>query len=142
GKSTVAKRVSMELADEGFTVFFSDGDHRPNPEALAAYARHFQQRGVYVFDNAGHDLHLLADFWGALIESDVKPIVVVVARTNDIANRGYQLADVQPRVIAVPHLSDGDIHAILETLTRHNVLVELRKKTLDEQFDTFKRKAR
>ncbi len=143
GKSTVAKRVAMELVDEGFPVLFSEGDQRPNPEALAAYARALERRTLMIFDNSGHDFYLLYELWEKLADNDVKPIFLVVARSNHVANYGYKLARIPGRrEIIVPNLSDVDIRSILKTLEQNDVLGKLRGKSPEEQFDVFKKRAR
>ena len=143
GKSTVAKRVAMELVDEGFSVVFSEGDQRPNPDAIASFARGFHQRMLFVFDNAGQNLHLIAQICELLKAEPIKHIFLILTRSNDMANWGYELARVSSLArIAVPHLSDADILSIIDTLAQHDALGKLRGKSSDEQFDVFKRKAR
>jgi hypothetical protein len=144
GKSTVAKRVAMDLVDEGYSVFFSEGESRPDPERLAAHLSNLQDRVFLFFDNAGQDLALLAELWERVRSFKYAPIIVIVARTNDMAFRGYRLARVGSalREVQIPNLTVPDIHAILATLERHDVLGELKGKRMEERIQVFVDKAR
>ena len=44
GKSTICKRVAMELVDLGYSVYFSDGESSPHPEKIASYLAKLEER--------------------------------------------------------------------------------------------------
>lgn len=144
GKSTTCKRAAMELVDLGHSVFFSDGETSPNPEKIAAYVAKLEQRSFLFFDHAGHDLAAIAELVERFRDSKVRPVVVVAARSNDLAFRGFEFARVGARTIylSIPNLSENDIRAILDTLERQNLLGSLREKDLDERIEVFRTKAK
>jgi hypothetical protein len=144
GKSTIAKRVALELVDRGYTVFFSEGETRPDPDKLADHLLSLSEKSFLFFDNAGQDFGLIADLWNRLKDNAIKPVIVVIARSNDVAFRGYELGRSGAAIteIEVPHLSDSDIDAIIETLDRHDLLGILKDKPHEERVALFKTKAR
>jgi hypothetical protein len=144
GKSTICKRVAMELVDAGYSVYFSDGESSPHPEKIASYLAGLEEKAVLFFDHAGHDLSLIAELSERIRDLKVKPAIVIAARSNDLAFRGYEFERVGARTvkISVPNLSDPDIHAILDTLERHNLLGNLRELSTEERIETFRTKAK
>jgi hypothetical protein len=144
GKSTISKRVALELVDRGYTVFFSEGEIRPDPDKLADYLFTFSDPYFLFFDNAGQDFALIAELWRRLKDLPTKPVIVVVARSNDVAFRGYELGNSGATIIelAVPHLTDSDIEAIIETLDRHDLPGILKDMPHEQRVALFKTKAR
>lgn len=144
GKSTIAKRIAMELVDEGYSVFFSEGESRPDPDKLASHLRSFEERVFLFFDNAGDDLWLISELWERTRLLPNRPVIVVIVRTNEMAYKGHNLnrAGKLYREIMVPNLSDADIMAILHTLEQHDLLGDLKAKTSAERAEVFRGKAR
>jgi SIR2-like domain len=144
GKSTICKRAAMELIDSGYSVYFSDGERSPDPEKLTTHLVSLESRVFVFFDNAGHDLSLIADLAARVRDNRAKPVIVVAARSNDLAFKGYEFNRVGARVqtISIPNLCDEDVNAVLEKLERHDVLGNLREKTHTERMEVFRTKAR
>ena len=144
GKSTICKRAALELVDLGYSVYFSEGDSSPDPDKLASFLTSIKERCFLFFDNAGHDLSLIAEVFERSKDNPAKPVLVVAARSNDIAHHGHAFGKIGARVlnVQVPHLSDEDIEAILDTLERHSLLGSLREKTHEARVATFRTKAR
>jgi tetratricopeptide (TPR) repeat protein len=144
GKSTVCKRAAMELIDSGYSVYYSEGESSPDPHKLASYLASVEERSFLFFDNAGADLTLIAELSAAVSDNKAKPVIVVAARSNDLAFRGYEFPRRGARVsaITIPDLSDEDIGSILEKLERHDLLGNLREKTYEERVEVFRTKAR
>lgn len=144
GKSTIAKRVATELADDGYSVFFSEGESRPDPEKVAAHLKTLQERAFLFFDGAGDDLWLITELWEGTRLLPNRPVIVVMARTNEMAYRGHNLyrAGKLYQEIAVPNLTNADIDGILATLEEHDLLGDLKAKTHSERVEVFRTKAR
>ena len=144
GKSTICKRAAMELIDSGYSVYFSEGDSSPDPEKLTAHLVSLEERAFLFFDNAGHDLSLIAELAASVRDNRAKPVIVVATRSNDLAFKGYEFARAGARVLTIniPDLSEKDISAILERLERHDVLGNLRERTPEERIEVFRTKAR
>ena len=144
GKSTICKRAAMELIDMGYSVYFSEGEIRPNPQKLMPHLMSLEEKAFIFFDNAGHDLASIAEVAERVRDNKIKPVILVAARTNDLAFRGYEFARAGARVleVEVPDLCDGDIEAVLDTLEKHDVLGKLRDKTWEERVEVFKTKSR
>lgn len=143
GKSTIAKRVAVELTGEGFPVFFSEGDTRPNPDLLASFCSTLDHRILLIFDNVGHDFSLVSTFYERVRNLEIKPLILLVARYNEWARGGYHLAGIRSmKEIRVPDLTGPDIDQILVTLETNDLLGELRKMDYAQRVDVFRRKAR
>ena len=83
GKSTILRRLGLDLVRAGKKVFFTDAQELPRPSSIANALIGFDDSIILLFDNADVTLrelpHLISEF--AHVE---KPLVVVVAaRTND-----------------------------------------------------------
>jgi transcription termination factor Rho len=60
-KTTIAKRISITLADEGFSVYFADKEVRPQPEQITTYLRRIERKVVLTFDEAIDDLRVICE---------------------------------------------------------------------------------
>jgi hypothetical protein len=143
-KSTICKRVALDLVDEGHTVYFSDGEIRPDPDRLYLYLRTLEHRSFLFFDNAGHDFALIAELWDRVKDLPTRPVLVLATRSNDLAFRGYQLARIGRSYdeFAIPNLTAADIESILAKLDQHDLLGELKGRTHQQQVEIFRDKAR
>ena len=142
GKSTLAKRAAVQLVADGYSVFFSEGQSRPDPDKLANYVRAFDRRVLLIFDHAGWDLREIGEFYEKTRSLRYKPIIVVVARSNDFLRFKYYLAKVaHVERIRVPLLSDADINSLISVLESNKLLGELRKMSAAERFEVFRTKA-
>jgi len=143
GKSTLAKRAAAQLTADGYNVLFSEGESRPDAEKLAQYVRVLDRRVLLIFDHAGWDLREVGEFYEKTRGLEHKPIIVVVARSNDFLRFKYHLAKVtRIERIRVPLLTDPDIGALLEVLEKNKLLGELRQLNPEQRFEVFRTKAR
>ena len=142
GKSTLAKRAAAQLTADGYNVLFSEGESRPDADKLAQYLRIIGRRVLLFFDHAGWDLREVGELYEKTRGLEHKPIIVVVARSNDFLRFRYYLAKVTGiQRIKVPLLTDPDIEALLEVLERNKLLGELRQMTPQQRFEVFRTKA-
>ena len=144
GKSTISRRAALDLVDAGFPVYFSDGRSRPDPARIAEHILTLQERVFLFFDNAGDDLGLIASLWHQIRHHTFRPVILVAARSNDVAFRGHELMRTGARIaeVIVPNLSEKDTIAVLETLDRHDFLGVLKDRTPKQRVELFKTKAR
>lgn len=142
GKTTIAKRVSVMLAGEGFSVYFADSTTRFLPEQLIAYLKPYERRIILVFDDASIDLRRVTELALMCSSLKVRPIIVVSIRSNDLALKRYLFEDLNITEVRVPDLSEPDIKAILATLENNGLLGDLRKLSPDARANVFREKAR
>jgi hypothetical protein len=142
GKSTLAKRAAVQLVGEGHSVFFSEGESRPDAEKLAEYIRSFERRVLLIFDHAGWDLREIGELYEKTRGLKHSPIIVVVARSNDFLRFKHYLAKVgKIERIRIPNLSDSDIRSILEVLEDNMLLGQLRAMSPDARVEVFRTRA-
>lgn len=141
GKTTIAKRVSVMLAADGFSVYWVDNSARFLPEQVISYLRNYDRRVVLVFDDATTDLRRVSDLAASCYNLKYRPVILLSIRANDLAVKRYMFEGLKTVDVRVPDLSDTDIHAILETLETNNLLGELRKKKPAERVGVFREKA-
>jgi hypothetical protein len=144
GKSTLCRRLALELVDEGYNVYFSDGTLRPNPTRLADHISKLPPRTFLFLDNAGDDFSSIGDLWRKVQSLEHRPFLVVSARANDVAFHGFDLERNGARVedVAIPNLTDADILNIIATLDKHDLLGTLKDKSDEERLRAFRDKAK
>jgi SIR2-like domain len=142
GKTTIAKRVSVMLAGEGFSVYFADSTARFLPEQIVEYLRSYERRITLVFDDATVDLRRVIELASMCSRLKVRPVIVVTIRSNDLAVKRYLFEDINVLEVRVPDLSESDIRGILATLENNGLLGDLRRLSLEARADVFREKAR
>jgi hypothetical protein len=141
GKSTLAKRAAAQLIGEGHTVFYSEGESRPDPERLSQYVRILDRRVLLMLDHAGWDLREIGEFYDRTKTLPHKPIVVVVARSNDFLRFKHYIAKARIERIRIPLLTESDIASLLEVLGKNKLLGELLAMRPEERVEVFRTKA-
>lgn len=142
GKTTIAKRASILVANEGYSVYYSTNFARLVPERVVAYLKRFERRVVLVFDENADDLRRITELFDSCEDLPHKPVYLVTMRTNELAIRRYLFQGIDIKEIRVPDLSDADIRAILQKLEQHSLLGDLRKLTHGQRVDVFRTKAK
>lgn len=143
GKTTIAKRASVLVSNEGFPVYYATNFVRLIPERIVAYLRSYDRRVVLVFDETADDLIRIRQLADECRDLRHSPVIFLTIRTNELAMRRYVFQGLDDLVeIRVPDLSDADIHAILDKLERNTLLGELRKLKRPQQVDVFRTKAK
>jgi hypothetical protein len=141
GKSTLAKRAAVQLIADGHSVLFSEGESRPDADRLAQYVKILDRRVLLIFDHSGWDLREIGEFHEKTRGLPHKPIIVVIARSNDFLRFKYFLAKAEIERIRIPHLSDSDISSVLSVLEHNRLLGELRRMRPEDRFEVFRTKA-
>lgn len=126
GKSTILRRLGLDLVRAGKKVFFTDSQELPRPSSIANALIGFDDSTILLFDNADVTLrelpHLISEF--AHVE---KPLVVVVAaRTNDYDRLTGKFDDsVNIKEHQIRRLEREEIVKIIEILEDHGKLGKL-----------------
>jgi len=143
GKTTIAKRASILIANEGYPVYYSTNFARLVPERVVAYLRRFERRVVLVFDENADDMRRITEMFDSCEALPHKPVYLVAMRTNELAVRRFLFQGIDDiKEIRVPDLSDPDIRAILQKLEQNSLLGDLRKLTHGQQVEVFRTKAK
>jgi hypothetical protein len=126
GKSTIIHRVALTIAAEGYPVFFSQEDVLPKPQDAAAVFDEMDRRAILFLDNADLTLNWCAALLQAC-DAAKRPLLVLAARTNRYDRYCAEIRSVTDVTeIPIPHLSSGDIDALIDVLGRNNMLGHLR----------------
>jgi SIR2-like protein len=143
GKTTIAKRASIMVSNEGFPVYYATNFARLIPERIVSYLRRYERRVVLVFDETADDLIRIRELADRCRGLRHRPVILLTIRTNELAMRRYVFQGLDDLIeIRVPDLSEPDILAILERLERNALLGELRKLRRKQQIEVFRTKAK
>jgi len=143
GKSTILRRLGLQLAQAGRTVFLTNSERLPPPELIRRVTEGFTERVVLLFDNAEVGLSQLPILLHGLLGSERPPVVLLASRTNDFDRlwaRTDALADLEE--FQVPHLSLPEIRGVIDVLEREHLLGELRGLSEAERIEVFEQKAK
>jgi hypothetical protein len=141
GKSTALLRACLRLVAEGKHVGWIDKDSDLSPRDIRAGVRCDQCPDIIAIDDAdmfGHELsNLIHDI---TCTSPKSPLVILGIRSGQVERTidSSIQAEVPYLEIAVPHLTDNDIKALLEILDRENRLGQLRGRSRQEQENTLR----
>lgn len=144
GKSTILKRLGIQLSQKGNTVFLSYSDFIPKPNEITEVISNINEQVIILFDNARNVLHQLP----LLIETFLKelkriPIIILAIRTNFSTRLNEFINPVYCNRIdfRIPDLDDIEIRNLIEKLDENNLLGVLKGKTDYERFKEFKYRA-
>lgn len=140
GKSTVAKRIALELHKQGENIGWIDQYHCPHSRIIINALESETAPDILLIEDAFVYGQSLESLLIALKKFD-KKIVIVVLRSNQIEKLlGDIKSDKTFEEFVVPNLSDEDIDGLLDSLDRFNRLGILKGKSRDEQRNMFKSK--
>ncbi|MBL0341248.1 MAG: hypothetical protein IPP71_10120 [Bacteroidetes bacterium] len=139
GKSTVLKRISLELSKLGFPVYFNYSEAIPKPEDIKDALNEFNRKCILVFDNAELVVYKLPQILEALEHCNYKPVIIISCRSIylDFLN-GDQDCIKQMRKYNLNILSDNEIYRVIDILTIHDLLGTLKNKSQAHKFKEFK----
>lgn len=142
GKSTTAMRAAERIASEGHAVWFAHAaeklDLAPLLDKIHSTDSPFRH---YIFIDVA--MRQLGSIQAVLdrLKSSSRVSLVLVDRTNAFARRQHALGELDLDDIAMPDLTDGDIHSIIERLDYFGFLEVLKGKSPDDRFHAFKERA-
>jgi hypothetical protein len=134
GKSTVMKRVALQLASAGTQVLFADPFYTVASHHIAPALATFREPLAVFVDDARTLLPTL----GALIDAARLGSRRIVIIAGERGNRGARVmqrlaALPNPEEFEMPNLSDRDIDALIDKLSEFNLLGQLAGKTRNQQ---------
>lgn len=128
GKSTIIRRVALNLSTEGYPVFFLEREPPSRAEDAAKVIDNFDRRAILVIDNVDLLLRWCADLLRAVHER--RPLLLLAARTNRYDRYAGELAGLTSvNEIPIPHLTSPDIDSVIGVLERNHLLGRLRNMT-------------
>ncbi len=140
GKTTILKRLSVRLVNEGIPVYYCDGDEIPGRDAVKAFVELSERRCVFVFDNMHRYSGAAADWAETTRGVRFPPLFLGATRPNQYQRRAPDFQRLQGcRTVDLPHLSDTEIPRIIEKLGQHNLLGNLRGMTSTQRIEAFQR---
>jgi len=144
GKSTILKRIGLNLSQNGVTVFVTDSDFIPRINNIVDVLIAIKERVVLMFDNASNILPLIQDLVSSLAQIDNPPIILLSLRTNQNDKLNYHI---DPEIIEhtqykIPNLDDNEITALISKLDEHNLLSRLKGMSDQNRFKEFKFRAK
>jgi len=142
GKSTVLRRLGINLARSGRLVYLTNSEEIPKPADMCRAIDSLPTRAVLLFDNAEVSLALLPSLVDALGKAEKPPIIVIASRTNDFDRRvGRFSADATIKEYHVPNMNRKEIEAVISVLDHNNLLGRLQGMTQQERVDEFEVRA-
>jgi hypothetical protein len=127
GKSTILKRLSLRLSQNGRTVFFSYSEYIPDYNSIVQTINSLKQSVVLVFDNADLMLLQLPKLIEALQKCNFPPKVIISTRTNVFDRLTSRLESIVSLVdFKTPNLDRDEIIEVINKLAENNLLGNLK----------------
>lgn len=144
GKSTVLRRMALQLAQNGRTVFSSYCDYIPQPNHISSVLDGFNERVVLCFDNAKNVISKLRYLLESFVTLKNPPVVVLFIRTNhwDRLNHVLNPENFDVERFEIPNLDDREITDLIEKLESNNLLGTLGGMTHQQRVREFKNRAK
>ena len=142
GKSTILRRLGVILNQTGHTVFHSDSEALPKPEAVRSAVSMLASRCVLLLDNSEAALSRVAGMVAETSDLVHPPVFVLTARTNDYEQRSTGLVSAtQVQEWRVPDLSREEIIEVIARLEGSNLLGRLRGMSMQDRIGEFEQRA-
>lgn len=142
GKSTVLRRLAIQLARAGHSCFLTNSEELARPDDIARALASIGKKAVLLFDNAETVLPALPRLLEAIRKLEIPPICVVASRVNEFERVSPKIPnEVKTREFLLPHLSRTEIRAVLTVLERENLLGQLSGMSQDQRIAEFESKA-
>ena len=144
GKSTILKRVGLDLSRNGITVFISEGSYIPRINHIVDVLMAINERVVIVFDNATNMLGLIPNMVKAFTVLDKPPILVIGLRKNQRSKLEFYMdpATIVHKNYDIPDLDDDEITSLIGRLDQNNLLSKLKGMSDIQRFKEFKVRAK
>lgn len=144
GKSTITKRLCLQLSQNGRTVFLTFSDFIPRVDYIYDVISAIKERVVLVFDDVKNVLPQIINIVKECNKLDKPPIFIISIRSNHYDKLNYYIDSelVEKIDFKIPDLDDIEIGNLIEKLGKNNLLGVLQGKTPSERFKEFKYKAK
>jgi hypothetical protein len=142
-KSTLTKRVALDLVSQGYSVFLSDCTDLPAFHDFEAALDLLPARSIIIFDNAGLAFGNLLHYLESAQRAELKHVFVIAERTNKLDEILAEIKIAAPATeFQMPDLSPPDIESLIDTLDKHHMLGRLANRDRGEQRQVFSGYAR
>lgn len=142
GKSTISRRIAVNLARNGWQVWATNSELLPKPEEFGRALNSMPTRTVLVFDNAEVALGYLPAILAELKHADHPPVILFGARTNDYDRKKGRFLTIQDVVEHhIPRLDRDEIARLIDVLESSNLLGQLRAMSAAERIEQFEVRA-
>ncbi|TSJ40076.1 SIR2 family NAD-dependent protein deacylase [Fluviicola chungangensis] len=144
GKSTIIKRLGLNLSQNGITVFITDSDFLPRIDKIVDVLAAIKDRVVLIFDNATSVLSQIPNLVHAFAKLENPPIILFSVRTNLKDKLVYYTdPDITEHFsYTIPNLDDDEITALIAKLDQYNLLSKLKGMSDARRFSEFKFRAK
>jgi hypothetical protein len=142
GKSTILRRVGLQLRQSGRSVYVTSSESLPTPDVIRRVLDGLPEKTILLFDNAEVALPVLPDLIKEVERCERPPVILIASRTNDFDRLWSRFSEAAAIVeFHVPNLSRSEIEALLRILEDQGVLGELRGLSRNERISVFEGKA-
>lgn len=144
GKSTIIKRLSLQLSQNGRTVFLTYSDFIPRADHILDVISSIKESVILVFDNAKNVLPQIMGIIKECNKLEKPPIFIISIRNNHYDKLNYFIDPeiVNKQDFKIPDLDDNEINSLIEKLEQYNLLGLLQGKSSNDRFREFKYKAK
>lgn len=142
GKSTVLRRLGINIASVGRSVYLTNSEYLPTSNVISSTITYIDDKILLLFDNSEIILNQLPNIISELSKIEKPPLIIFAARTNDFDRIWSRLRDpLEIKEFHIPNLDDIEINNIIKVLEENGLLGELRGLTAKQRIDVFKAKA-
>lgn len=144
GKSTIAKRVGLNLSRNGITVFITDSDFLPRISNIVDVLFAIKERVVLIFDNATNVLPQIQNIVHSFAVLENPPVILLSIRSNQKDRLNFYLDPeiIDSTIYKIPNLDDEEITSLISKLDQHNLLSKLKGMSDQQRFREFKYRAK
>lgn len=143
GKSTILRRIGLNMSRAGKLVFFSNSEELPKPSDSATALDALSERALLLLDNAEVSLPQLPAMLSQFETIQKPPVILLASRTNEFDRRLARLPKSQKVLeFSIPILIREEIEQIIEILDNKNLLGRLQGMSQSERIKEFEERAR
>ena len=124
GKTTILKRLGLQLSQNGRTVFLSYSQYVPKIDYIIDVLSNINEPVILIFDNAKNILPQLELLFKELQKLTFPPLIIISIRNNnyDKLNSHLDPDIIQKMDFFIPDLDDVEIYNLINQLDKYNLL--------------------
>ena len=143
GKSTILKRLALQLAQNGRSVFFSYSEYIPEYKSIVKTLNSLNDKVILILDNADLMLTQLQGIVSELHACTKPPIIIISTRTNAFDRITGKIEPIiEIKEFKTTNLDKDEIIALLKILEDNNLLGHLKGLTQFERIKEFENRAK
>jgi len=125
GKSTILRRLGMNLTNTGRAVYLTNSEELPKVEVIARALEALDRKVILLFDNSEIVLGILPRLIKELATITNPPILIIASRINDFQRLNAKLKGHKIIQHYVSNLERNEIDAVLHVLEKNKLLGRL-----------------